>query len=81
MTKREDKMKAKIIQPNTKYMIQEVHYSKEQAEEYLEMLITKGRDILNRKRAGEDIARNITIEHLEEVITNLEIFKIIEINN
>lgn len=70
--------KAKIKQPEgIKYMIQEYHYSKELAQEYIDMLIEKSEVYISKKRRGEKVAQMLTLEQLETQLDNIRKFEIV----
>lgn len=67
--------KVKIIQPEgIKYMIQEWHYSEEQAQEYINMLIEKSEAYIAKKKRGIRAAPLMTIEQLEIQLENIKSF-------
>lgn len=69
--------KVKIIQPEgIKYMIQEWHYSEEQAQEYIDMLIEKSEIYIDKKKRGIRAAPLMTIEQLEIQLENIRRFVI-----
>ena len=74
-------MKARIIQPNTNYMIQKVHWSKENAEIYLNMLITKMEKYIQIKKKGKRIAPLMTLEQMETQLKEMKKFQIVEYHN
>lgn len=74
--------KVKIIQPEgIKYMIQEYHYSKQYAQDYIDMLIDKSDYYIAAKNAGKLVAPLMTVEQLKNQLDNIKKFKIIEIDD
>ena len=72
--------KVKIKQPDgIKYMIQEYHYSKDLAQEYIDMLISKSLVYIERKKKGEPVATLMTVEKLEVQLNNIKKFEILEL--
>lgn len=72
--------KVKIKQPDgITYMIQEYHYSKELAQEYINMLITRSNIYIKRKTNGEFIASMLSVQQLEEQLRNIKKFEIINL--
>lgn len=73
------KPRVKIIQPEgINYMIQEYHYSEEQAQEYIDMLIEKSEAYIAKKKRGVFTAPLMTIEELEIQIENIKRFIIVK---
>lgn len=71
-------MKAKIIQPEgVKYLIQEYHYSKAYAQEYVDMLISKMERYIERKRNGSLITL-MSLEQMEIQLVNMKQFQVVE---
>jgi hypothetical protein len=69
--------KVKIIQPvGINYMIQKWHYTREYAQEYIDMLISKSEDYISKKRRGLHVAPLMTVEQLETQLVNIKNFKI-----
>lgn len=72
-------MKARIIQPKgIKYLIQDLHYSKHQAQEYVDMLIEKMEGYIQVKRNGGRAAPLMTLEQMETQLENMKKFQIVE---
>lgn len=71
-------MKARIIQPNTNYMIQKVHWSKDNAEEYLNMLVFKMERYITMKQKGERVAPLMTLNQMKNQLKEMKKFKVIE---
>lgn len=72
--------KARIIQPEgIRYMIQEYHYTKEYAHEYIDMLINKMEKYIEMKRRGELIAPLMTLEQMELQLFNMKKFTVEEL--
>jgi DNA-binding LacI/PurR family transcriptional regulator len=72
--------KARIVQPNgIRYMISEYHYSRENAAEYLAMLISKMEDAIIIKKRGERIAPLMTLEQMEDQLKFMKQFIIVDI--
>ena len=72
-------MKAKIIQPNTHYMIQKTHWSKENAEIYLNMLISKMEKYIDMKEKGLRVAPLMTLEQMKNQLKEMKTFFIEEL--
>lgn len=71
--------KFKIIQPaGINYMIQKWHYTREYAQEYIDMLIEKSEDYIERKKRGQRCAPLMTVDQLETQLTNIRKFEIID---
>lgn len=74
--------KVKIIQPQgIKYMIQEYHYSLDQAQAYIDMLIEKSEAYIDKKKRGIRAAPLMTIEQLETQLENIRRFVIAKENS
>lgn len=71
-------MKARITQPNTNYMIQKTHWSKELAESYLNMLISKMEKFIGMKKRGLRIAPLMTLEQMENQLKEMKTFQVVE---
>ena len=71
-------MKARIIQPNTNYMIQKTHWSKENAETYLNMLISKMEKYIGMKKRGKRIAPLMTLEQMELQLKEMKTFTVVD---
>lgn len=70
---------AKIIQPNgINYLIQSTHYNKDYAQEYVDMLIFKMENYINKKRNGVMVAPLMTLEDMEIQLENMKLFIIVE---
>lgn len=70
--------KVKIKQPDgVNYMIQTHFYSKRDAQEYINMLISKSNTYISQKRNGKFVAPLMTIEQLEIQLENIRLFEII----
>lgn len=71
--------KVRIRQPNgIRYMIQEYHYSKNGAQDYIDMLIEKSEIYIARKRRGEFVAPLMTLEQLETQLLNIKQFEVVD---
>jgi hypothetical protein len=72
-------MPARIIQPQgVNYMIEKTHHTKELAEQYVEMLISKMEKYITLKRQGKRIAPLMTLEQMETQLANMKQFTIEE---
>ena len=72
--------KARIIQPDgIRYMISEYHYTKEGAEWYVNMLISKMEKYIGMKRRGERIAPLMTLGQMEIQLFNMRKFTVEEL--
>jgi hypothetical protein len=70
---------ARIVQPEgVKYMIQELHYTTEYAQSYIDMLISKMEDYIELKKRGKFIAPLMTLEQMEIQLENMKLFKVVE---
>lgn len=69
----------KIIQPQgINYMIRKIHYSREQAQEYIDMLVDKSLKYMEKKRRGVFCAPLMTIDQINDQMQNILAFKIVE---
>lgn len=72
--------KAFIKQPDgVGYLLQEYHYSRLYAQEYLDMLISKAQAYLDMRRAGKKVMQHISTKKLEETLANLTKCEVIDI--
>ena len=77
-------MLGKIIQPTgIKYLIQDLHYNKGYAQEYIDMLIDmlieKMEEYIELKRSGRRAAPLMTLEQMEVQLANIKKFQIVEV--
>lgn len=69
--------RVKIIQPDgIRYMIQEYHYNKYLAQEYIDMLIEKMENYIAKKKRGSFVAPLMTLEQMEVQLEVMRKFKI-----
>lgn len=70
----------KIKQPaGVNYLIQTHHYTRQYAEEYIDMLISQSKSYIEQKKRGKKVAPQITIEQLQTQLENIEKFEIEEV--
>ena len=72
--------KAKIIQPEgINYMIQSAFYTEDQAQKYINMLISKMEKYILLKKEGKRIAPLMTLNEMESQLKVMKQFYIINI--
>lgn len=69
----------RIIQPaGVNYLIQNLHYSRQHAQEYVNMLISKMERNIDLKRNGCRVAPLMTLEQMETQLENMKKFEVVE---
>lgn len=70
--------RVKIKQPDgIKYLIQTYFYRESDAQEYIDMLISKSEEYINLKRSGKRVAPLMTLAQLEAQLVNIKKFEIV----
>lgn len=73
------KIYGRIIQPEgTHYMIQELHYSPEYAQDYVNSLIQQMEKYILLKQQGDKVAPLMTLEQMKIQLENMKQFKVVE---
>jgi hypothetical protein len=71
----------KIIQPDgINYMIQELHYSTQYAQAYVDMLISKMESYIELKQQGKRVAPLMTLEQMKSQLEIMKKFKVVEVD-